>query len=269
MITKKGKPFTIIATLAAVAIVLAAGFAALRARPELSLTYDPAYWPSTSAKTGEWHWCLTPSGINYSLYVPAALDREDATPTIPLIVVFHGSTQKAIAKDRFGRIFTTPEMQRRLDANGAAVLAVQSRVEYFSDPHAYARLIENVVMQHHCIDKTRIAGFGFSQGAAFVQELAMYEPSLFRAVASGSSYYSASPPELFRAARTRFWCATSRNDKGIFEQGHVTGKILSAICPDSRYVEYEKRGHFYVEPGDKSGKGKETFTDWLAKALAR
>ena len=246
---------------------LAGVYAALRVRPNGKAEYDNAYWPAKQLKDGSWTWCLTPSGINYNLYVPESVDRDDAKPTIPLIVCFHGNGGKASVKDRFGRLFTVPEVQARFGPSGVAVLALQSRVEYFSDPHAYARLIRNVAMQHPCIDTRRVAGYGFSQGAAFVQELAMYDPALFKAVASGSSYYSASIPELFRAARVRFYCATSRNDKGIYEQGHRTGRILSVICPDSRYVEYETRGHFSIEPADKSGKGNETFIDWLVGAL--
>jgi len=255
--------------LAAIVLVCAFGalFGALRFRPAIKLEYDPAYVPSQEVKDGNWHWCITPAGITYNLYLPEALDRDDAKPCIPLIVVFHGSTGKASAKDRLGRLFTDEAIQKKIDADGAAILIVQSRVEYFSDPHGYARLIKNVAMQHHAIDRNRIAGYGFSQGAAFVHELAMSDPSLFRAAATGSSYYSASPRELFRAARVRFYCTTSRDDKGIYEQGHRTGIILSALCPNSRYVEYEKRGHFFIEMKDKTGRGDETFVDWLSRAL--
>lgn len=258
----------LIAALAAT--VLLAGFAciALRVRPTNRLEYDPAYWPAKNLKMDAWYWGITPSGIIYNLYIPPAVDRDDAVARVPLIVCFHGSSGKASVKDQYGRLFTDPAVQARFSPSGIAVLAVQSRIEYFSDPHAYARLIKNVVLQHRCIDPERIAGYGFSQGAAFVQELAMYDPSLFRAVASGSSYYSASLPELFRAARVRFWCATSRNDKGIYEQGHATGQILAALCPDSRYVEYKTRGHFFIEPSDTSGKGGETFIDWLCSSLS-
>ena len=249
---------------------LAAAFllaAALRYRPASKAEYDAAYWPDNKSRSGPWLWAMTPAGIDYNLYIPEGLDIEDPTVRIPMIVAFHGSTGKAAAKDRFGRLFTNPDVQKALDENGAAVLIVQSRLEYFSDPHAYARLVGNVALEHRCIDPARIAGYGFSQGAAFVQELAMYDPSLFRAVASGSSYYSASAGELFRAARVRFYCATSKNDQGIYEQGHLTGRALSLICPGSRYVEYDKRGHFFIEPRDRTGRGDETFLDWLSGAL--
>ncbi len=247
--------------------VILAGILALRLRPPVSIEYDPAYWPEKKLVMDGWHWGITPSGIIYNLYIPKELDVEGAEPSIPLIVCFHGNGGKASAKDRFGRIFTNPAIQARFGGTGAAVLIPQARIEYYSDPHAYARFIKNVIMQHSAIDAKRVAGYGFSQGAAFVQELAMYDPSLFKAAVSGSSYYTASIPELFRAARVRFWCATSRNDMGIYEQGHATGRILAAICPDSRYVEYEKRGHFQVEPQDRSGRGDETFIDWLVGAL--
>jgi len=266
-ISMKKRTASLITALIGLSLIFGALYAALRLRPPNVIEYDVAYWPDKKVKSGEWAWCMTPSGIIYNLYIPAAMDRDDAAPSIPLIVVFHGNGGKGTTKDRFGRLFTDAKIQKLIDGNGAAVLAVQSRVEYFSDPHAYARLIKNVAMEHHCIDKTRIAGYGFSQGAAFVQELAMYDCSLFKAVASGSSYYAASLPELFRAARVRFYCATSRNDKGIYEQGHRTGRLLAALCPDSRYVEYEKRGHFFIETADTSGKGDETFAAWLSKAL--
>jgi predicted peptidase len=242
---------------------------ALRIRPPLNIQYDAAYWPEKTVKSGSWAWCMTPSGIIYNLYIPEAMDKEGIEERIPLIVVFHGAGGKGTAKDRFGRIFTDAAAQKKIDADGAAVLVVQSRLSYFSDPHAYARLIKNVVMEHHSIDGKRIAGYGFSQGAAFVQELGMYDPGLFTAVASGSSYYSASFAEYLRGSRVRFYSATSRNDKGIFEQGHRTGRLLSKICPDSRYVEYAERGHFFIEMSDKSGKGEETFGDWLAGALRK
>jgi len=259
------------ATAVALACVAAGALlaAALRCRPAFKAEYDLAYRPESKVLSGPWLWAATPAGIDYNLYIPEGLDAEDARPCMPMIVAFHGSTGKGTAKDRFGRIFTDTGVQKTLGENGAAVLVVQSRLEYFSDPHAYARLVRNVVMEHPCVDPARIAGYGFSQGAAFVQELAMYDPTLFRAVASGSSYYSASLPELFRAARVRFYCATARNDQGIYEQGHRTGRILSLICPDSRYVEYEKRGHFFIEPRDKTGRGGETFIDWLSKALRK
>ena len=264
-----GKKLKLATMTVCVALAIVAIYAALRVRPAIKLEYDAAYWPEKTVHTGDWYFCITPAGITYNLYIPPAMDREDAKPSIPLIVVFHGSTGKATAKDRFGRLFTDAKAQQKLDPNGAAVLVLQSRVEYFSDPHSYARLIKNIVMEHRCIDKERIAGYGFSQGAAFVHELSMYEPGLFRAAVTGSSYYAASPWQLLRASRVRFYCALSRNDQGIYEQGVGTARALAAICPKSRYVEYETRGHFHVEMPDKTGHGNETFVDWLASALGQ
>lgn len=260
----KTKRICILIALALALICLA--FLSLRYRGQMNLTYDKAYWPSTRLKSGPWYWTLTPSGINYNLYIPELVNQENPEQKIPLIVVFHGNGEKARVKDKYGRLFITDEAQETLGGK-AAVLAVQSRVEYYSDPHAYERLIQNIAIEYPCIDSTRIAGWGFSQGAAFVQELAMYSPYLFKAVGSGSSYYSASPLELFKAARIRFWCATAKNDAGIYEQGSRTGKILSLICPESHYVEYEKRGHFYIELHDKPAKKSIRFIDWLAESL--
>ncbi len=242
-------------------------FGALRYRPSWKVEYDAAFWPDKKIDSGSWTWSVTYAGIAYNLFVPEALDVDGAAPTIPLIVCFHGSTGKATSKDRFGRLFTSAESQAALDPNGAAVLIPHSRVEYFSDPDGYARLIDNVIIEHPCIDRRRVALYGFSQGAAFAHELAMRHPGLVRAAATGSSYYAASAYELFRAARVRFWSALSKNDAGIYEQGVATARALARLCPDSRYVEYERRGHFFIEPGDTSGRGGETFIEWLAVAL--
>ncbi len=242
------------------------GFA-LRYRPAPRLEYDPAYWSVAESRSGNWYWGLTPAGFSYHLYLPPGADGVESVSQVPLIVAFHGSTGKATAKDRYGSLFAAGEAQAAFVPRGAAVLVPQSRVEYFSDPHAYSRLIRNVALRYRGIDAGRIAGWGFSKGAAFATELAMHDPALFRVVASGSSYYAASPAELFRAARVRFWCALSKDDQEIYEQGVATARILSLACPDSRYVEYEARGHFYIEPKDSCGRGDETFIDWLARAL--
>lgn len=254
----------------ATALIVCVGtYATLRARPTPRLEYDNAFWPSDEVASGEWRWCTTPAGITYNLYIPTGMEGDGLAPSIPLIVCFHGNGGKATAKDRFGRLFTDPEVQRRLDPKGAAVLVPQSRVEYFSDPSGYARLVENVIIRHPAIDPRRVAAYGFSQGAAFAHEIAMAEPALFRAAATGSSYYRASLAELLRGTRVRFYCALAKNDKGIYEQGVWTARVLARICPDSRYVEYEKRGHFFIEPADKTGRRNELFVDWLAAALER
>lgn len=255
-----------IALSACIAIALV-GYAALRFRPSRQVEYDAAFWPAKKVETGSWTWCVTHAGIIYNLYVPEGLDREDAAAAIPLIVCFHGSTGKATSKDQFGRLFASGASQAAFGPSGAAVLVPHSRIEYFSDPDGYARLIDNVILEHPCIDPDRVALYGFSQGAAFVHELAMRHPGLARAATTGSSYYAADVPGLFRGSRVKFWSALSRNDAGIYEQGVRTARALALLCPDSRYVEYERRGHFFVEPKDKSGRGEETYIEWLADAL--
>ncbi len=245
---------------------------ALRYRPAVSLEYDPAYWAKEESRSGGWLQGVTPAGIAYFLYLPRSSDSPTGdTPTgdrqVPLVAVFHGSNQKDVSRERFGSLFADPAAQAALGPAGAAVLVPLSRTDYFSDPASYARFIENIALRHPEIDPRRIAGYGFSQGAAFVMELAMARPALFRAAAAGSSYYEAGATELFAAARVRFYCALSRDDKGIFEQGAATARILSIICPDSRYVEYENRGHFPIGLRDAGPRGGETFINWLGKSL--
>lgn len=233
-----------------------------------TLHYDKAYWPETTVADDSWLWVKTQAGITYSLYLPKDLRGDTAAEkTIPLIVCFHGSTEKHISKDRYGRIFTTDSVQNAFGDRGVAVLVPQSRVEYFSDTRAYARLIENVCIQHRAIDTERIAAYGFSQGAAFVHEMTGAEPFLFRAAMTGSSYYAQNPRELLNSLRVRYYGALSRNDMGIYEQGLKTAQRLGRFAPDSRYVEYEKRGHFYIEMKDTTGRGAETALDWLVGAL--
>ena len=274
---KKAKPeyFRAVLALGACVAFALSLYGALRFRPSRQVEYDAAFWPAKKVESGSWTWCVTHAGIVYNLYIPEGLDRDDATATIPLIVCFHGSTGKATSKDQLGRLFANERSQAALDPNGAAVLVPHSRIEYFSDPDGYARLIDNVILEHPCVDPDRVALYGFSQGAAFVHELAMRHPGLARAAATGSSYYSAGVFELFRGARVKFWSALSRNDAGIYEQGVRTARTLAFLCPDSRYVEYDRRGHFFIEPGDRSGSGAasehdgETFIEWLSEALAR
>ena len=257
---------------AAVLVAIAAfGFLLLRMPAPYSSECDLSYWPSSKLVSGEWTWARTPSGIDYNLYIPSGVDIEDPGAELPLIVVLHGSTGKAISKDRYGRLFTRADAQAAFGPKGAAVIAPQSRIEYYTDPDSYTRFIYNILIAYPCISRNRIALWGHSQGAAFSLELGAAHPGLFRAIAPGSSYYSASPAELFRLARLKVWYATARNDSGIWEQGHRTGRILAAICPDSRYLEYPTRGHFYIEnadaypPGDPGA--EETFISWLVRAL--
>lgn len=265
MIHLRGVIVSAIACASAVALF----FAGLKASPLFPEGYesvcDLAYWPSQSLVSGAWTQVMTPSGINYHLYIPPKAGAEGESGGIPLIVVFHGSTGKGIAKERYGQLFSNDTSQAYFGDKGAAVLVVQSRLEYFTDTAAYARLIDNVLIGNPLISRSRTALWGFSQGAAFALELAMAEPGLFRAAAIGSSYYRASAVKLLRARKLKVWYATARNDKRIWEQGHRTGKLLAAICPDSKYVEYESRGHFFIEPSDESG--GEAFIEWLARVL--
>jgi poly(3-hydroxybutyrate) depolymerase len=253
-----------------IVIFIALCYGALRVRIKPQLTYDAAYWPTKTIRSGFWQLSHTPAGITYNLYINPEIEKDDASKSqIPLIVCFHGSSGKGTSKERFGRPFTDPDIQKKINSAGIAVLVPQSRLEYFSDPQAYIRLIENILLQYPAIDPNRVAIYGFSQGAAFVHELAIKNPSLFRVAVTGSSYYSASPAELFCAARVHFYGALSKNDTGIYEQGVKTAHILGILCPNSRYVEYENRGHFFVETDDKTGHGEETFINWLTKALSK
>ena len=249
--------------------------ASLRFTKEPALHYDKAYWPEESVDDESWIWAKTSAGINYNLYLPSNL-RGDAftlenntipVKSIPMIVCFHGSTGKHTSKDLLGRLFTTRKVQERFGDRGIAVLIPQSRVEYFADTNAYSRFIQNICIQHRVIDPQRIAGYGYSQGAAFVHEMTGNEPFIFRAAMTGSSYYASDFLELFNSARVRYYCALSRNDTGIYEQGVRTARILNILSPHSRYIEYETRGHFYVEMHDTTGRGSETALDWLVRAL--
>lgn len=239
------------------------------------LHYDKAYWPEETVADDHWIWAKTPAGITYSLYLPKQLRGDAVTlstagipeKSIPMIVCFHGSTGKHTAKDRLGRLFITTEVQNRFGELGIAVLVPQSRVEYFADTHAYARFIQNICIQHRIIDPARIAGYGYSQGAAFVHEMTGSEPFIFRAAMTGSSYYRSSFRELLYSARVSYYCALAKNDAGIYEQGVRTAKILNVLAPRSRYREYENRGHFFVEMHDTTGRRDETALDWLVRAL--
>ena len=109
-------------------------------------------------------------------------------------------------------------------------------------------------------------------GAKFVVELACYEPRLFKAVISGSGFYQMKVSELIKLLPVQFYFATSKNDKGIYEQGSPTGKMCARWCKNSRYVEYETRYHFWVELLDRTGRKNkdgtdETALDWIASVL--
>ena len=269
---KKKIPCAAVAA-SAIVILAAALFAVknyLYSRRPLDLTFDAAYYFSeeTSA-SGVWKYEKSYSGHQYYLYLPPeyreASDEQSAK--LPLIVAFHGSDEKGQAF-KYGRIFTTEDFQQKIYPKGAAVLLIFSRINYFTDPHGTALLIKIVCIKNKCLDPTNIVGYGFSQGAKFVAEMTCAEPSLFRAVVSGSGFYQMSAAEIFRVLPIQFYWANSEDDKGIIEQGMPTGRRVARFCKNSRYVQYKTRHHFYVELKDKTGRknkdgSDETFMDWL------
>ncbi len=234
-------------------------------RSPLELCSDPAYQTALQSEQGEtWLHEVLATGHSYYLYLPEALrDCKEPDVKIPLIVAFHGSQGKSGAVRKMGQRFISPEFQERVSPAGAAVLVMQSRIDYFTDPHSMSLLIQNVVLKNKCIDKTNIIAFGFSQGAKFAVELACTEPRLFRAVISGSGFYQISFRELLSVLPVSFYSALSENDKGIFEQGVQTGRLCGMFCRNSRYVQYKERYHFCIELYDKTGRNEETMEDWL------
>lgn len=258
-------------------VLLAALFAVknyLYARKPLDLTFDAAYYFSEdSSKSGVWAYEKSYSGHQYYLYLPPQYrtDNDDQSAKLPLIVAFHGSDEKGQAF-KYGRIFTDEDFQQKIFPKGAAVLLIFSRINYFTDPHGTALLVKNVCIKNKCIDPTNIVGYGFSQGAKFVAEMACAEPELFRAVVSGSGFYQMTLKEILRVLPIQFYWANSEDDKGIFEQGMPTGRRVARFCKNSRYVQYQTRHHFYVELKDKSGRknkdgSDETFMDWLCSVV--
>lgn len=253
---------------------LTAGFFLLRnflyTRKSLELTFDGAYYYSqTESDYGKWHYEKTYAGHEYYLYLPEKYrnDRKNESAKIPLIVVFHGSDEKGSSLVKYGRKFITEEFQNKIYPEGAAVLVILSRINYFTDPHGTCLLIQNICIKNKCIDKTNIIGYGFSQGAKFVVELACAEPQLFRAVISGSGFYNITFRELVSVLPVQFYSAVSENDKGIFEQGSIVGKLCGRWCKNSYYKQYEQRWHFWVELEDKLSDGDKTVMDWLVKLV--
>lgn len=244
----------------------------LYSRKNIDFTFDAAYyWPEKKSAYGEWLYEKIPAGHEYYLYIPQkfrnALQNEDAK--LPMIVVFHGSDEKGASLGKYGRLFIDPDFQKEVYPEGCAVLVILSRINYFTDPHSTSLLIQNICIKNKCIDKTKIVGYGFSQGAKFVVELACAEPALFKAVISGSGFYQISLKELLSVLPVNFYSAISENDKGIFEQGNRTGRMCGRFCKNSRYVQYEQRWHFWVELKDTTGHGNETVTDWLKEILSK
>lgn len=263
--------------IAALVLALAAALFAIKnlyTRKPLELAFDAAYYFSEeSSKSGAWAYEKSFSGHQYYLYLPPEYREDSDNPEakLPLIVAFHGSDEKGQAF-KYGRIFTDQNFQEKIYPKGAAVLLIFSRINYFTDPHGTGLLIQNVCIKNKCIDKEKIVGYGFSQGAKFAAEMACAEPELFRAVVSGSGFYQMTPKEILRVLPIQFYWANSEDDKGIFEQGMPTGRRVARFCKNSRYVQYKTRHHFYVELKDKSGRknkdgSDETFMDWLCSVV--
>jgi predicted peptidase len=253
--------------------VLLIFYRSLYQRTPMDFTFDAAYWWAKSSEIGIWQYEEVPAGFHYFLYIPEKFknDKDNPYAELPLIVTFHGSTEKGLAP-KYGRIFTDKKFQSRAGKNGAAVLSIMSRADYFTDPEGTSLLIQNICLKNECIDRTNIVAYGFSQGAEFAVELACHEKRLFRAVVSGSGFYNITKKELIKVLPIQFYFATSKNDKGIYEQGSSSGKLCERFCKNSRYVEYEKRGHFYVELNDRTGKknkdgSDETFLDWICTVV--
>lgn len=243
----------------------------LYTRKPMDFVFDGAYnVPLVKYQSSHWYYEEVPAGHKTYLYLPEKYrtDKNNEDAKLPLIVVFHGSTETGASLHKYGSIFIDKEFQKKIYPEGAAVLVILSRIEYFTDPHSTSLLIQNICIKNKCIDRTNIIGYGFSQGAKFVVELACTEPRLFRAVISGSGFYQISKKELLSLLPVQFCFALSENDKGIFEQGLHTAKMCSKWCKNSRYKQYEKRWHFWIMLNDGTGKVKkdgseESVMEWL------
>lgn len=241
----------------------------LYTRKPLTLTADAAYlWPKETIQ-GKWIYEMLPTGHSYYLYLPEKYrnDKDNESAKLPLIVTFHGSCEKGTAVQKMGSRFVAPEFQKKIYPEGAAVLVALSRLDYFTDTHSMSLLIQNVALKNKCIDKTNIIGYGFSQGAKYVVELACAEPGLFKGVISGSGFYQISYKELLSVLPVSFYFALSENDSGIFEQGVKTARLCGQWCHNSRYVQYQTRYHFWIELHDKTGIKDETMEDWLVNVV--
>lgn len=262
----------IIFIIAGIVVFLSAALAlavkALYTRRTLGeLTFEPDYyWAEEKCETDKWDFRKTYAGYDYFLYIPPEFkdDRHNESAGLPMVVIFHGSESKGISLGRYGRMFTDKKIQ---DIRHCAVLVLLARCGYYSDCHDTSMLIQNVMIQNECIDRKNVIAFGHSQGAYYAVKLACYEPRLFKAVISGSGYYQITYRELLKVLPIQFWFGISRNDKGIYEQGCTTGPLLQKYCRNSVYAEYEKRGHFWVEPKDVAPGSGEVFLEWLDKVL--
>lgn len=265
--TLKKRNIVIIASVLFCAIVVV-GIFCLYTPKTNKIEYDGCYyWSNKEANYEPWKYVESPTGWEYYLYIPKNVDIKDENAKVPLIVTFHGQSGKYSSLTNQGRVFYTKEFQEK--CGGCAILVMMSRgaVHYFSDPNSCARLIKNLTFKYPCLDMNNITGFGHSQGAAFVVELAIYDPGLFNAVISSSGYYVASVRDLLRVLPVQFWIGVSENDLGIFEPGSKTGKLFGKYCYNSRYIQFTNRGHFQFVLNDKSGKGDETLESWLINVM--
>lgn len=239
----------------------------LNSRKELALNFDADYyWTTKTFDDSLWFYEKVPAGFEYYLYIPPEFrnDRHNAEAKLPLIITFHGSSSKGQARGRFGRMFIDQKIQ---NIKKCAVLVLLSRGEYYSNCHDTNLMIQSILMRNECIDKKKIIGFGHSQGAEFVVKLACFEPGLFKAVISGSGYYQPSWIEVLRVHPISFYWKISKYDKGIYEQGYKTGRILKRFCRDSVNIELESMEHCWVELDDVIPGSDRTFLDWFRKVV--
>ncbi len=250
------------------------GFAALSVcvicllykRSNLNLTFDSDYyWADKEFDNSTWFYEHVPAGWEYYLYIPPEYrnDRQNELARLPLVVVFHGANAKASSL-RYGRFFTDDRVQ---NIRKCAVLVMHSRGDYFSDCHSMSLLIQNILLKNLCIDKTNIIGWGHSQGAKFVLELACYEKALFKAVICGSGYYQPTFAEYVKILPVQFYWKIAIRDKGIYEQGYKTGRRLSRLCRNSVNIELDSPSHFCVELNDKIPGTDRTFLDWFKSVV--
>lgn len=237
-------------------------------RKDFTLNFDADYyWTTKTFDDSLWFYESVPAGFEYYLYIPKEFrkDRHNESAKLPLIVIFHGSGAKYDSRRQFGRMFIDQKVQ---NVRKCAVLVLHSRGDYYSGCHDVSLMIQNILMRNECLDRRNIIGFGHSQGAEFVVKLACYEPGLFKAVISGSGYYKPSFWEVLSVLPVRFYWKISKYDKGIYEQGYKTGRILKRFCRDSVNIELESREHCWVEIDDADPETGRTFLDWFEKAVS-
>ena len=236
-------------------------------RKDLPLNFDSDYyWAVKTFDDSLWFYEKVPAGFEYYLYIPPEFrnDRHNEAAKLPLIITFHGSGNKGIARGRFGRMFIDPKIQ---NIKKCAVLVLLSRGDYYSNCCDTSLVIQNILLKNECIDRKRVIGYGHSQGAEFVVKLACFEPGLFKAVISGSGYYQPSFLELLCLRPIRFYWKISKYDKGIYEQGYKTGRLLKRFCKDSVNIELDSREHCWVELDDLIPGTDMTFLDWFKSVV--